>query len=97
MNRSLISTTALAACLTFGVISAKADPAVETRKSPKEIEVASEILAKKYDDCRHEAKQLKLSFLKRRIYIHDCVRKPDTTKQDTQPPHAGVDTAPPSK
>ena len=43
--------------------------------SPGEIAVASEELALKYETCRHQAKDLKLSFVKRRIYIHHCVRE----------------------
>jgi len=43
--------------------------------SPGEIAIASEELAQKYETCRHQAKDLKLSFVKRRIYIHHCVRE----------------------
>jgi hypothetical protein len=70
MNRLLI-------CLVFFLANFCLGAAANAKKptSPGEIAVASEQLALKYETCRHQAKDLKLSFVKRRIYIHHCVRE----------------------
>jgi hypothetical protein len=46
-----------------------------TGKSSGEIAVASRLLAEKEEDCRVEAKQQHLHFLKRRSFIRGCMKK----------------------
>ena len=72
MTRVFLPAATLAVGLLFIPLAAQAQ---SSGKSPGELAAASELLAKKYDDCRHEAKDMKLSFVQRRIYIHKCVRK----------------------
>ena len=42
-------------------------------KSPGELAVTSKVLAEKNEDCRVKAKIRKLTFLKRRRFVRDCV------------------------
>jgi hypothetical protein len=75
MTRALLRSVAFAVCMALISTAAQAQSATAKPKSPGEIAAASNVLAKKYDDCRRESKQLKLSFFKRRLFIHRCVRK----------------------
>lgn len=70
MNRSLI-------CFVFFITNVCLGAVANAKKptSPGEIAIASEELALRYEACRHQAKDLKLSFVKRRFYIHHCVRE----------------------
>jgi len=43
-------------------------------KSPGEIAQASRILAEKNEGCRRQAREQKLTFLKRRQFIRNCVK-----------------------
>jgi hypothetical protein len=43
-------------------------------KSPGEIAAASRLLAQKEENCRLEAKEKKLTFLKRRRFVHECIK-----------------------
>jgi hypothetical protein len=70
MKRLLISFVFLLTNICLGAVANAKKPT-----SPGEIAVASEELALKYETCRHHAKDLKLSFVKRRIFIHHCVRE----------------------
>jgi hypothetical protein len=40
--------------------------------SPGEISIASHLLAEKQESCRLEAKRQKLTFFKRRVFMHRC-------------------------
>jgi hypothetical protein len=42
--------------------------------SPGEIAAASRLMAEKNADCRAQAKEQKLGFLKRRSFIRDCMQ-----------------------
>jgi hypothetical protein len=75
MTRTSICSAALVASISLAPFAAHAQSAAAKPRSPGEIAVTSNILAQKYDTCRHQAKEQKLSFVRRRIYIHDCVRK----------------------
>jgi hypothetical protein len=44
-------------------------------KSPGEIAAADRVKAEKTADCRREAHAKKLSFLQRRRYIKNCVKR----------------------
>jgi hypothetical protein len=43
-------------------------------KSPGEIAAASRLLAERYDSCRRQAREQKLTLLKRRRFIRGCVK-----------------------
>jgi hypothetical protein len=61
--------------MSLGTVALQAQQASPKPTSSGEIAAASRLLAKKYDDCRRQSKEKKLPFLKRRIFIHNCVRK----------------------
>ncbi len=70
MKRLLICFVLLLTNICLGAVANAKKPT-----SPGEITVASEELALKYETCRHQAKDRRLSFVKRRVYIHHCVRE----------------------
>lgn len=75
MTRFFTGAAALLAAVSLATIAAHAQTAPAKPKSPKEIAAASEALAEKYDTCRREAKEQKLSYIKQKLYVHNCVRK----------------------
>lgn len=60
----------LAALVAAGTSSVAAQSS--SPKSPGEIAAASRLLAEKQEDCRRQAKEQKLTFLKRRSFIRKC-------------------------
>jgi hypothetical protein len=74
MLRYTIAFVVFATCNSVDTVSASAQEA-SSPKSPGQIAAASKALAQKYEDCRLQAKQRQLRFLKRRNFIHGCVRK----------------------
>ena len=73
MFRFLIGAVCLA--VLSGTIPAMAQSPPPKPKSPGEIAAADRLKAEKTADCRREAKAKKLSFLKRRLYIKNCVKR----------------------
>ena len=57
---------------TFSVFAQSPSP---KPKYPAEIAAASRLLAEKQENCRRQAKQQKLTFLKRRSFIRECIKK----------------------
>jgi hypothetical protein len=53
--------------------AASAQPSAKP-KSPAEIAAASQLMTEKYNDCRRQAKEQKLKFLKSRSFIKACVK-----------------------
>ena len=74
MNRFLICSVFLTTNIFLGT-AAHAQSVSKKPTSPGEIAAASERLAETYDACRRQAKEQKLSFVKRRIFIHKCVKR----------------------
>ena len=75
MFRIAIASSMIAAAISLSVVSALAQTAPVKPKSPGEIAAASRLLTEKQEDCRREANQLKLHFLKRRSFIRNCMRR----------------------
>jgi hypothetical protein len=75
MNRLLIRSALVMGFIWLGAVASHAQSPSKRSGSPGEIAAASRLLAQKYDVCRRQAKEKKLSFVRRRIFIHDCVRK----------------------
>jgi hypothetical protein len=72
MLRIAISSAALVTLVAVGTSPALAQsPAA---KSSGEIAAASRLLAEKQEGCRLQAKQQKLSFLKRRSFVRGCMK-----------------------
>jgi len=53
---------------------AQQGPAPSKPRSPGEIAQASRVLAEKNEGCRRQAREQKLTFLKRRQFIRSCVK-----------------------
>jgi hypothetical protein len=71
MLRIAISSAAL---VTLVVGTSPALAQSSAAKSSGEIAAASRLLAEKQEGCRLQAKQQKLSFLKRRSFVRDCMK-----------------------
>jgi len=74
MSRSLIGLTAITALLLCQG-PAHAQSAAPKAKSPGEIAAASQLLAVKNEACHREAREQKLGFVKRRLFIHRCLHR----------------------
>lgn len=70
-----IASTTLAAAISLAAFSASAQQPSPKPKYPAEIAAASKRLAEKQEDCRRQAKQQKLSYLKRRRFIRGCMKR----------------------
>jgi hypothetical protein len=75
MFRVAIASAIIAGFIPLGTFSAIAQSAPAKPKYPAEIAAASKLLAEKQENCRLQAKQRKLTFLKRRRFVRDCVNK----------------------
>jgi hypothetical protein len=75
MLRMAIASAVVVTVVAFGAFSAFAQSPSPTPKSPGQIAAASRILAEKHENCRLEAKQQKLTFLKRRRFVRECIKK----------------------
>jgi len=74
MSRRLIGLTAITAALVWQG-PADAQSAAPKPRSPGEIAAASQLLAVKNEACHREARQQKLGFVKRRLFIHRCLHR----------------------
>jgi len=75
MRRIAIASAVVVTFVSFATSSAFAQLPSPTAKSPGEIAAASRLLAEKQENCRLEAKQQKLTYLKRRSFIRTCMKK----------------------
>ncbi len=73
MSRSLIGLTAITIMLLSG--PAHAQSTAPKPRSPGEIAAASQLLADKNEACHREAREQKLGFVKRRMFIHTCLHR----------------------
>jgi hypothetical protein len=70
MLRIAISSAAIAALVAASTSSVFA----QSQKSSGEIAATSRLMAEKQESCRLQAKQQKLSFLKRRSFVRECMK-----------------------
>jgi len=63
------------ASISFGAVSVFAQSPSQKSRSPGEIAAVSRLLAQRKESCRLEAKEQKLTFLKRRKYVRECMKK----------------------
>jgi hypothetical protein len=56
-------------------LAQQAPPSSPRLESPGEIAVWSTVLTQRQEYCRLQAKALKLTYLKRRRFMRDCVKK----------------------
>ena len=75
MVRVVVATALIAGLVSLGTVSASAQPVSTKPKYPADIAAASNHLAAKQESCRRQAKQQKLTFLQRRRFVRDCVKK----------------------
>jgi hypothetical protein len=73
MLRLAMSSAALVTLVALGTSPTLAQS--PTGKSSGEIAATSKLLAERQEGCRLQAKQQKLSFLKRRSFVRDCMKK----------------------
>ena len=76
MLRVMAASAVFAAFISFGTFSVFAQSPSPKPKSPGEIAAASRLLAEKAENCRLQAKQQKLTFLKRRSFVRECKKIP---------------------
>jgi len=65
-------------CITLvriGLIPALAQTAPSKPKSPGEIAAADRLVLTKRDNCKREARALKLSYFQRRSYLKECLKR----------------------
>lgn len=72
MTRSLAGWAA-AAFMVLSLNQAAAQSAPSKPRAPEDIRTASELLIVKNEACRREAREQKLSFFKRRLFMHRCL------------------------
>jgi len=70
-----IASAIVAALIGFAASPAFAQSPSAKPKYPAEIAAASKRLAEKQESCRRQAKQQRLSYLKRRRFIRECIKK----------------------
>jgi len=75
MLRITIASAVFTTFILFGAFSVFAQSPSAKPKSPGEIAAASRLLAEKDEYCRREAKEQKLTFLKRRSFVRECIKK----------------------
>jgi hypothetical protein len=75
MHRIGFAAAVFAAFIAFGTFSVFAQSPSPKPKYPAEIAAASRLLAEKQENCRRQAKQQKLTFMKRRSFIRECIKK----------------------
>ena len=76
MHRVAILFVVFLTAASFGTFSVFAQSPSSAGKSSGEIAARSRALAQKQEDCRLQAKQQKLSYLKRRRFVRECLKKP---------------------
>ena len=74
MSRCLIGLAAITAVL-FWQGSAEAQIGAPKPPSPGDIAAASRLLAAKNEACHREAREQKLGFVKRRLFVHRCLHR----------------------
>jgi hypothetical protein len=75
MLRGALSSAALAMLMVVGTSSVFAQSLSRAPKSSGEVAAVSRVLAEKQENCRFQAKQEKLSFLKRRSIMRACMKE----------------------
>lgn len=63
------------ASISFSALSVFAQSPSPKLRSPGEVAAVSRLLAQRKESCRLEAKEHKLTFLKRRWYVRECMKK----------------------
>jgi energy-coupling factor transporter transmembrane protein EcfT len=76
MFRILICFTVSTALISTGTVPALAQSAPLKQKFPATIAVASTVITQKNENCRLQAKQQGLHFLKRRRFMRECRAAP---------------------
>jgi hypothetical protein len=74
MLRVTTASVVFAAFILFDTYSVFAQSPSTKPKSPGEIAAASRLLTEKEENCRLQAKQQKLTFLKRRSFVRECIK-----------------------
>lgn len=75
MLRIAIWSATVVTLVSVGTSSVFAQPLSPAPNSSGEIAAASRLLAEKQESCRIQAKQQKLTFLKRRAFVRECMKK----------------------
>jgi hypothetical protein len=75
MLRVAIASAAVFTLISIGIFPVVAQTLSPTGKSPGEIAAASRLLAEKQENCRHQAKEQKLTYLKRRRFVRECMQR----------------------
>ena len=75
MKRSMFLTVVVLMASAVVAVAQQSFPSSSKPKSPGEIAEASRVLAEKNENCRREAQNEKLTALKRRRFIRECVKK----------------------
>jgi hypothetical protein len=75
MHRTAILSAAAVMLMSISTSSVMGQLLSPAPKSPGEIAAASRLLAEKQENCRLQAKQQKLTFLKRRRFARECMKK----------------------
>jgi hypothetical protein len=65
---------AFAVLISTGTFSVLAQATSSKPRSPGEIAAASRLIAEKTESCRRQAREQKLTFMKRRRFVRGCVR-----------------------
>jgi hypothetical protein len=74
MRRIQVCSAAFAVLISTGMFSVLAQSPPSKPRSPGEMAAASRRLAEKYESCRQQAREQKLTFFKRRHFIRGCVK-----------------------
>lgn len=74
MLRIPLTSAVLLTALSLGTFAALAQSTAPKAKSPGEMAEAAAILAEKTAACQRQAKDQKLSFIKRRRFVRACVK-----------------------
>jgi hypothetical protein len=75
MLRIAIACAVSAAFFSLAAFSVIAQSTPSKPKYPAEVAAASRLLAEKQEACRRQAKQQKLTFLERRRFVRECIKK----------------------
>jgi len=75
MRRIAVSSAVVVTFISLGTFSAFAQSPSPKPMSPGEIAAVSKLLAEKQENCRLQAKQQKLTFLKRRSFVRKCIKE----------------------
>jgi len=73
MRRIAMTSAIVASVVLLGATTAGAQSPPRKTKSPAEVEQAINDYNSKIENCRRQAREQKLHFMKRRRFIRDCV------------------------